>query len=92
MHFTNVLKGFNEQWQSLVRKGSDVDPDTPCITRSLPIMKWTESFTDFLSQVIGHREIPLSYLIREHDIVPAAAPVLLNQRSYSVEHASVEGE
>ena len=92
MHFTNVLKGFNEQWQSLVRKGSDADPDTPCITRSLPIMKWTESFTDFLSQVIGHREIPLSYLIRDTDIVPVAAPVLLNHRSYSAEHASVEGE
>ena len=55
-------------------------------------MKWTESFTDFLSQVIGHRDIPLAYLVRENDTVPVPAPPLINNRPYSAEHESVEGE
>ena len=92
MHYTNYLKSFHEQWQSLLKKGKDDEPDTPCITRSLPIMKWTESFTDFLSQVIGHRDIPLAYLVRENDTVPVPAPPLINNRPYSAEHESVEGE
>ena len=92
MHYTNYLKSFHAQWQSLLKKGKDDEPDTPCITRSLPIMKWTESFTDFLSQVIGHRDIPLAYLVRENDTVPVPAPPLLNNRPYSAEHESVEGE
>ena len=55
-------------------------------------MKWTESFVDFLSRVIGKRTIPLVYVIRTTVAVPAQAPTLLAGEPHSNEHESVEGE
>ncbi len=92
MHFTNLLKDFEEQWKSLERKKEADAPDTPTITRALPIMKWSEAFETFLSQVIGNRMIPLSYVIRTDETVAATAPPLIANKCYSVEHGSVEGE
>ena len=91
MHYQRTLIDFYEQWENLVKKGEESAPATPCITRSLPIIKWTESFEEFLHQVLGVTHVPLSYVIREQMLV-AAPPPLLNNRSYSEEHGSVEGE
>lgn len=92
MHFTHVLKDFSEQWESLVEKKDETVPDVPTITRALPIVRWTECFDDFLHQVIGHRMVPLAYLIRPVDEVANPAPPLANRRSYSETHGSVEAE
>jgi hypothetical protein len=92
MHFTNVLKDFAEQWESLKEKKEEDAPTVPTITRALPIVKWTESFDDFLHQVIGHRMVPLAYLIRETVEVPVPGPPLIPNRSFSEEHGSVEAE
>ena len=67
MHFSHVLKDFSEQWESLVEKKDETVPDVPTITRALPIVRWTECFDDFLHQVIGHRMVPLAYLIRSNE-------------------------
>ena len=75
----------------MLKKGEESPPDTPCITRTLPIIKWTESFEEFLHQVLGVNHVPLSYIIREQELV-GAPPTLINNRSYSQEHQSVEGE
>ena len=91
MHYQRTLIDFHEQWENLVKKGEESAPTTPCVTRSLPIIKWTESFTEFLHQVLGVSHVPLSYVIREHTLV-TAPPALLTNRSYSEEHGSVEGE
>ncbi len=91
MHYQRTLIDFYEQWENLVKKGEESAPSTPCITRSLPIIKWTESFEEFLHQVLGVNLVPLSYVIREQMLV-GAAPALMNNRSYSDEHGSVEGE
>lgn len=92
MHFVNVLKEFGEQWQSLVAMKDNEEPSVPRITRSLPIVKWTESFEDFLHEVVGHRCIPLAYLIREEVVAANPPPPLANRRCYSAEHGSVKAE
>jgi hypothetical protein len=92
MHFNHVLKDFSEQWESLVEKKDETVPDVPTITRALPIVRWTECFDDFLHQVIGHRMVPLAYLIRSNEEVENPAPPLAHRRSYSETHGSVEAE
>ena len=92
MHFNNVLKDYGKQYESLIAKKESDEPSVPKISRSLPIVRWTESFEDFLHEMIGIRNIPLSYLIRE--VVPQAhpPPPLANNRCYSNEHGSMVGE
>ena len=92
MHFANVLKNFGEQWEAIKQKADDDEPEVPKITRSLPIVRWTESFEDFLHQIIGSRLISLSYLVRENAQATVPAPALLANRSYSEEHGSVMDE
>jgi len=92
MHFVNVLKNFGEQWEAIKQKAEDDEPEVPKITRALPIVRWTESFEDFLHQVIGSRYICLSYLVRENVQAANPAPALLPNRCYSEEHGSVMGE
>ena len=75
MHHENCLVDFYEQWENLLKKGETTEPDTPRITRTLPIIKWTESFEEFLHQVLGVQSVPLSYIIREQSAVdPAPLP------------------
>ena len=92
MHYTNVLKNFGEQCDAIKQKEKDDEPEVPKITRSLPIVRWTESFEDFLHRVIGSRHICLSYLVMDNVAVAASAPNLLPNRCYSAEHGSVVGE
>ena len=92
MHYGNVLKNFGEQWESIIKKAKDDEPEVPKITRALPVFKWTESFEDFLHQIIGTRHIALAYLIRD-DVIPTdPTPPLVINRCYSETHGSVQGE
>ena len=92
MCFIPVLKNFGEQWEAIVEKSKNDIPDVPKITRALPIVKWTESFEDFLHQAIGSRLIALSYLIRESVVPEDPPPPLLLNKCYSEKHKSVMGE
>jgi hypothetical protein len=67
-------------------------PETPKITKALPVIKRTEAFRDFLDRAIGVRTIPLCYVIRETVGVPVAAPALAQNQPYSNDYGSVEGE
>jgi hypothetical protein len=92
LQWNQVIKNFEIQWKALKdRKDADI-PDIPKITKVLTIMKWAEAFPDFLSQVIGVRTIPLSYIIRDEMTPPAAAPILLPNQPHSVMYGSVEAE
>lgn len=83
-----VIKNFEPQWKALKdRQEADI-PDVPKVTKALPIMKWTEAFQDFLSQVIGVRVIPLTYVIRETADVPA---MLLDLRAHGQPHSATLG-
>ena len=54
---------FNEQWKALEERKENENPDVPKITKALPVIKWTEAFTDYLSCAIGVWMIPLAYVI-----------------------------
>ena len=92
IRWAHVMKNFEIQWKALKAKKDEDTPDVPKITRSLPVIKWTEAFQDFLNRVIGVRVIPLIYVIRTEVAVPAAAPPLANNQPHSTEHGSIEAE
>ena len=92
MRYTTIRKYFETQWNALIaRKERDV-PSTPFITKNFGIIKWLEVFKDHVTLVIGERNIPLSYLIRENDVAALIVPPLAADKSYSTEHGSVEEE
>lgn len=92
MHYTNVLKNFDMQWNALEKRNDDDAPATPKITRSLKVPRWSESFRDFMHRVNGVRSAPLAYVIRQDVQVPAVAPPLAVRQPYSTEHGSMEEE
>ena len=92
MHYESVLQDFGEQWKALETKSKEDDPSVPHITKALPIVKWTESFEDFLHQVVGVRCIPLAYLVRGYTVPLLTPPPLGRNKSYSDATGSVEME
>ena len=92
MRWTQVGKNINIQWKALNARKDEDDLEVPEITRSLPIIKWTEAFQDFLHQVIGVRTIPLAYVIRTTVDVLVPMPVLQPNQLHSDLHGSVEVE
>ena len=62
MHYTNTLRNFEQQWKALEERKKEDAPSVPKITRNLKVTKWSESFCDFLSKVIGKRYAPLSLM------------------------------
>mmetsp|Transcript_26699 Transcript_26699/g.37843 ORF Transcript_26699/g.37843 Transcript_26699/m.37843 type:complete len:548 (+) Transcript_26699:2141-3784(+) len=92
MRWNHVGKNFKVQWDALMRRKEEDRPDTPTITKALPILKWIPAFEDHLSCCIGVRDIPLSYVIRADELVPAAAPALVNNQPHSEQHGSIIGE
>ena len=53
-------------------KGEDV-LDTPNTRKVILIIKWAESFANFLHRIFDERKTSLSYVIRESDTVPGLA-------------------
>ena len=92
MRWTQVGKNFNVQWKALKARKDEDDPEVPKITRSLPIIKWTKAFQDFLHRVIGVRTIPLAYVIRTTVDVLVPMPALQPNQLRSDLHGSVEVE
>jgi hypothetical protein len=77
------MKNFETQWETLKAKQKKDPPETPKISKALPVITWTESFRDFLNREIGVRTIPLCYVIRETVNVPASAPALAQNQPHS---------
>ena len=92
MRWTQAGKNFDIQWNALKARKDEDDLEVLKITRSLPIIKWTEAFQDFLHQVIGMRTIPLAYVIRITVDVLAAMPALQPNQLHSNLHGSVAVE
>ena len=85
-----VLFNFKGLWEAIIKQKEGDEPDTPKITKALPIMKWVESFTDHLHRCIGVRHVPLSYVIRPSKVVAAVCPPLKLDQPYSEENGSIE--
>ena len=86
------MKNFDVQWTALKEKKGEDSPETPKISKALPVIKWTEAFQDFLNRKIGNQNIPLAYIIRDEPNPPAVAPPLAPGQQHSIEHGSVEAE
>ena len=87
-----VIKNFRDQWKALKDRRKEDEVQVPKISKSLPVMKWSESFTDFLHRVIGIRMIPLAYVIRENVVPNRQIPQLAPNSPHSIEHGSIEEE
>ena len=92
MRWSNVMKNFEIQWKALKECKQADDPKVPKIIKSLPIMKWTEVFQDYLHQTIGVRTIPLDYVTRETVDIPAVPPPQEANKPHSTEYGSIEVE
>eukprot|EP00957_Ditylum_brightwellii_P004677 355575-Ditylum_brightwellii.AAC.1 len=65
IQWDTVVKDFKIQWKTLKDKKEESKPNTSKIARELDIMKWSESFHDFLNRCIGMQMIPLAYVVRQ---------------------------
>ena len=83
------MKNFEIQWMALKARKKDEDPEVPNITKALPIIKWVETFQDFLHLTLM---IPLAYVICANANVPAQPPQLTVNQPHSDEHGSMETE
>jgi hypothetical protein len=92
LQWTTVMKNFEIQWKALMDKKGKDEPETPKISKSLNIMKWSEAFRDILHRCIGVRNVPIVYVIREEAAVPAVVPALMAGQPHSTEAGSVEME
>ena len=90
MRWNPIMKNFEEQWKALVAKRGDGYPETPLISKALPIIKWCEAFKDHLHRSVGVRYIPLAYIVRERVTPPGICPPLAPNQPYSIEHGSIE--
>jgi hypothetical protein len=91
MRWTPIIKLFQKSHDSMALKIKKVRKDVPKITKTLPIIKWAESFDAFLKITYGTRNIPLAYVTREN-VAPGAPPALGNNLPYSADHNSIEAE
>ena len=55
LQWNTVMKNFDVQWTALKEKKGEDSPETPKISKALPVIKWTEAFQDFLNRKIGNR-------------------------------------
>ena len=87
-----MMKNFDIQWTALIEKKGDDSPETPKISKALPVIKWMEAIQDFLYRKIGNRNILWAYVT--HDVLnpPDTTPPLAPGQPHSLEHRSVEAE
>jgi hypothetical protein len=91
LQWTPVMKNFSEQWKALEDKKGGNKPEVPEITKALPIIKWTDTFRNYLHRVIGVCTIPLAYGIRPEAAVPPIGPQAADV-PHSTEHEAIETE
>jgi hypothetical protein len=92
MQWESVMKNFEVQWKALKDKKGEDEPDVLKITKSLPVVKWTKAFKDYIERLVGVRTISLAYVIRDEVTPPAAVPALEAGQPHSQEFGLVEAE
>ena len=75
MHFNNVLRDFNMEYQAIRKTDKLQTMKLPALTAANPPLQWCESFRNFLYTTFGVRKIPLLYVVRESvAVIPEGAP------------------
>ena len=83
MHYTRVLKEFQIEWEAVCKLSKEDKPEVPKLSKHVTPIRWVESFKDCAFRTFGVRGAPLSYVIRESDIVPTdQSDPLLAGKSY----------
>ena len=57
MQWSVIMRNFYHMWKAIVARREAEDPAIPTITKTLPIIKWTEAFRDHLFRCVGSRHI-----------------------------------
>ena len=64
-----VGKNFEIEWKALQEKKAQEEPEPPLL-ENRNVMTWLESFREWTRQVIGCRNTPIEYCLREPEAVP----------------------
>ena len=65
MNYSNVLKDFYTEYESVIALSEETKPSVPLLTKNNTPLKWIESFKDCLFRTYGLRKAPLLYVIRD---------------------------
>ncbi len=87
-----VVKNFVEQWKALMEKKDDDFGQPPRLTKDRLVYKWLESFQKHLSEKIGVRNSPLTYLIFPLVTAPAVLLPRAGLQHFSLSYLSIEEE
>ena len=87
-----VVKNFVEQWKALMEKKDADVGQPPRLTKDKLVYKWLESFQQHLSEKIGVRNAPLTYLIRPLVTAPAVLLPRAGLQPFSLSYLSIEEE
>ena len=89
----STMANFDVQWQALKDLKKQDDPDVPKLTKSGSIIKWIESFKLHLNEIVGVRNCPLVYVVREQaDLTNVTRGNLMAGQRHSEENGSLEAE
>ena len=76
MHFQNILRAFNIEWKAIASMADkENELKLPVLSKTLPPLKWSESFKQYLHHSFGVMKVPLTCVIKEKvDVDPEAPP------------------
>lgn len=81
-----VIKNFNIELYA-IKECKKKEVATPHIIQKLDIVRWNESFLDFLSRIVGDTNIPLACVVRTIDNEDYDAPFDLRNENCCAEDA-----
>lgn len=87
-----VLANFDVQWRALKELKKRDEPDVPKLTKGLTIIKYIESLRVHCMEVVGVRNCPLAYLLRDDKVPPVTPSPLAQDQPHSEKFGSVEHE
>ena len=64
MQWNPQMKNFAEQWKALTTRKDEDAPETPKISKALPVIKWVETFRNHLYRCLRVSMIHLAYVTR----------------------------
>ena len=93
MQWTMTIRNLKPGWKALKEaKANNSEPDVPKIFHNLTATAWVPVFTEFLNQIVGSRQVPLSYVICSDADVLLIAPSLRTNCPYSEEQGGLQEE
>ena len=80
LRYDPVIKKFKLEFDAL-KEQKKKEVSTPQISQKLDVVRWTETFLDFLSMILCAKNVPLAHVVRATDIVDYDAPLVLTEET-----------